>query len=388
MLGRLSVGGGEEAVILADAAGVVRFGTRPARTSRTQASAGNRLTVRTETRPWVTYVPDGSLFSGSMPAGSTQIDVRAPIEPKELVVAGGAYLALLPGHVLQKDAYVVFRDDDGRIVPWPLKHELKREPVTDTDIPCPACQEVAWDAVEIRTAATADRYRQRGLVCGACGLHWGGWTDAGRRRSGVREHQRNPDPFAEINGRELDVKVVSSAHFPVYAMAPGLAEPPHVAQWGGAHGPDITSVAISHVVPVGGRRVEVQVSSTAPSDNGDAEDEARVVGAVAGKLWTDLFEHDATLRSLSSQARSLRLEQLRIDAQERAGQARRQEIEIPVDGEGIVFSVARERSGRWCAIATINAARVSVTSDGYEPNEVQLVTITDPTEYFPAEVDD
>ena len=41
---------------------------------------------------------------------------------------------------------------------------LRRSPVTDTDVKCPVCGALAWDAIEMRTEPDEECYRLRGLV--------------------------------------------------------------------------------------------------------------------------------------------------------------------------------------------------------------------------------
>jgi hypothetical protein len=137
-------------------------------------------------------------------------------------------------------------------------------------------------------------------------------------------------------------------------------------------------------VQVDRREVEIRVSSYAPPGHGKADAASRTGRALAAQLWTDLIHHDEKLFTLSREARSLRLEQLRGDAQQRATRAASDQIAIPVDGESTAFSLARDESGRWCASGTINAVAITVTSEEFEPTGVRLLAITDPDGYFPA----
>jgi hypothetical protein len=383
VLASLSVGPAEEAVIVADAEGAVRYGTRAARKSRSKRSAEPRMRWRSGTGPWITYVPAGTLLTGDMLRGSTQVEVRTPVAPDEVVVAGGVYMTLVRDHVLQRDAFVVFRDDQDRIIPCPVADELKREPVTDTDVPCRACGKVTWDAVEVRSRPTSSRYRQRGLVCGTCGHQWGGWTDTGRRRPGVKNDREQRDRRGLKDELDSDAEIVRRAQFQVYGLSPELASSRCVSKSGGENS-TITTVEISHDVGVGKHPVEICVSSAASPDHGRRDDVSRAAGALAGQLWADLIElgRDDGLFALSREARSLRLEELRSEAHDRAARAGRRQVEMSVDDKRVQFALVCEESGRWCASAVLRDVAVTVASDTLEPAAVHLVGIKDPDSFF------
>jgi hypothetical protein len=382
LLASLNVGPAEEAVIVTDAEGAVRYGTRAIGKARAKRSAEPRIRWRSGTGPWVTYVPAGTLLSGDLLPGSTRVEVRTPVAPERVLVAGGAYMALVREHVQQHEALVIFRDDRDQIVPWPVARELKREPVTDATVACPACGELDWDAVEIRSPSTARRYRQRGLVCGTCGHQWGGWTDTGRRRRGAKENDERIDSSDLHDDPNGEAKIVGLAQFQVYTLPPELVSNRSVSEWG-TKDSTLTSVAISHVVRVDGRSVEIRVSSAAASEHVRSDDLSRAAGALAGQLFTDLIElgRDGDLFEISPEARSLRLEELRREAHERADRAMRGQVELAVDGKTAPFALVREESGSWCAAATVGDVSVTVGSDAFEPAAVQLVTIKDPNAY-------
>ena len=77
-----------------------------------------------------------------------------PFDPLELVVVGGAYVALLPARLDTRNVFAVFRDDNGAIVPVRRvdAEVLARHLITDTDTVCPACGECDWEAIRYEPA--------------------------------------------------------------------------------------------------------------------------------------------------------------------------------------------------------------------------------------------
>src|SRR3954454_14713375 len=72
--------------------------------------------VTVDPPPSVVEVPAGTLVAGEMPPGSQSVEVRAEAEPLETVVAGGHFLALLPGKLVNRDVFALFRDARGEIM--------------------------------------------------------------------------------------------------------------------------------------------------------------------------------------------------------------------------------------------------------------------------------
>jgi hypothetical protein len=70
--------------------------------------------------PVVLPVPDGTLVAGEMPPGAETVEVHAPVEPRDLVAAGGHYVAVVPIETWPDAISVVARDGTGSIVEPPL----------------------------------------------------------------------------------------------------------------------------------------------------------------------------------------------------------------------------------------------------------------------------
>lgn len=137
-----------------------------------------------DTRPYTADLPGGFLVFGEMLPGSAVVELHPAAKPRESVIANGVYMILLDQEPPGEDLFVVFRDDDGVIVPWRNRTVLKRRPAADAQGPCPACGDTRWDRVEIRTGPEYEHYRHRGLICATCGVEYGGWEAFGRRRPG------------------------------------------------------------------------------------------------------------------------------------------------------------------------------------------------------------
>jgi hypothetical protein len=280
---------------------------------------------------------------------------------------------------------VVFQDSSGQIVPWPHEGVLKREKVADADRPCPACGNLAWDAIEVRTAPTATRYRRRGLVCGACGLQFGGWTEVGRRRPGRDERVVAPEWDLDFDDEDRDAKIVKSAGFAVYGPDPELAVDRTVNEWGGQDA-TVTSVTISGQLGSKKHESTVTVSSYAPDEHDNPGTMERAVRVLANALSTEIRDNDRTFWKLSREAMRLRLDLHRELAEECAERATRTEVDVPIDGKHLSFSMARDDGGLWCATATIKKVFVTIKARDIEPSMIRLQTVAAPNKYFETKV--
>jgi hypothetical protein len=68
--------------------------------------------------------PDGTLAFGHMPSGAAQVEIGAPVPAREVVVAGEAFLAVLPAKLDSRHVVAVFRDEHGGIVRAPLPEHV------------------------------------------------------------------------------------------------------------------------------------------------------------------------------------------------------------------------------------------------------------------------
>lgn len=81
----------------------------------------------------------------------------------------------------------------------PVEGELRREPVSDADAPCPRCGQRSWLLIEKRADPEAARTRWRAAACASCGAA-DGWEAAGRLRAGRRDNDdvEWESPFEDV----------------------------------------------------------------------------------------------------------------------------------------------------------------------------------------------
>ena len=377
----LGLGEGREAVIVSEAVDGHRVLIRTVDSSRKDRAADRLWSWGSPTGPWTTVVPGGLLISGELVAGSERVEIHAPVDPDQVVLAGGAYMALLPGRVAPGEVFLVFRDRAGRIVPWPSPEELKREPVVDTDVRCPACGKLAWDAIEVRAEPQDSHYRKRGLVCRVCGHQHGGWRAAGRRRPSAAERADSTrDNVLDELQPPSGVAVARAAAFAVYALDAETVHDGKLSASSRENG-TITSVSISHRIRTRGPARDVKVTSR-PADRDLEPDLTSIaVSGLSGLLFNEA-EQNPEMRELSPEARDLRRERNVRLVRERAERAARATIEVCVDGRDATFAIARDEQGAWSAASVIDDVYVRIVGRDLEPSGLRLQTITDPDAYF------
>jgi hypothetical protein len=166
----------------------------------------------------IATVPAGTLVAGEMRSGSSTVEVRdAEAAAESVVVAGGRFLALLPGERRFRDVFVVFRDDAGGIVLPTRGEELKREAL-DTDVACPACDGRDWDRAEWRVSGEDGGGRAEGVVCRACG-HAPLGIGVARRRPAGESRLAEDRPLLSFEPHAAEI--VEVAPFPVYVVDAG-----------------------------------------------------------------------------------------------------------------------------------------------------------------------
>lgn len=290
--------------------------------------------------PWVVRVPDGTLLRGELPPGAAAVEVRAPAEPTRVTLADGGYEALLPGDVAGELVFVLGRDEQGVIVPWPVEGETKREVLADADATCPACGSRDWDVVS--------RPGERTTVCHVCGWGDGGWTQTGRRRPRVVVELGDEVP-SPLGDNPTTEDAVAAAAFPVFGLVGESSE-------GFSHGwtddGRTTSVGFSYEGPC------VELRHTIEPHRGDPIDFARSVlrNAISADMRHGLQDEELTpaaralAHSVRTRAIRARLDTLVVDA-----------VELEVDGRPTMFACARS-DGIEAAAAVIDDVRVTIVS--------------------------
>lgn len=327
-LASVAVGDGREAAIWREGDGTVTWtaGRRGWGMRRGEAGA-----------PFVLPVPGGTLLAGEIPPGAEAIAVRAPVQPRETVVAGGRYLAVLPEKVSGESVTVLARDAAGAIVPWPVVGETRRRVLADADISCPACGGRAWDVVWRPGARTT--------VCHTCGWSDGGWTDTGPGRATVRVELETVEPPLGDDPTVADV--VAAAPFPVYGL---VEEPADGFSFGWLDDGQVTSVGLRYE----SAGVELRTTTGSPSD-GPVE---RARNALRNAVELEARDRDETL---SVQARALRHSVQTRAIRARLGATPLDRVTISVDGRPTDFERHRDGSIE-AAAAELDGVTVVIVS--------------------------
>jgi hypothetical protein len=368
-LASIPIGEGREAAIWRDQDGTVRWST------------GGAVAGAQGSDPFLAWAPNGTLACCHVPVGACEVEIRAPVDPLELVVAGGAYVALLPARLDTRNVFAVFRDDNGAIVPVrPVDAEvLARHLISDTDTVCPACGECDWEAIQIRASPDRDFTREEIVVCRVCGRQEGGRRSAGRRRD---RPERATRPHAHPPGLSDDPKpaeVVAATAFDVYALdtAIGGRGQPGGWSWGDQA---INEVSIEHTIAAGGLRTTVEVTSSANDEKRDLR--ATAVAMLESELLTAALLQ--LNRSSSDGAFALAGNAAAREAAGAAQQADVREIELPVASTNLRFTIASTNEPRWVAAAHTAGTQILIKGTTAQPDDMRLILLSDPETYFAA----
>jgi len=357
-LASIPVGDGKEAAIWLDDDG-----------KATDMTGGNaQWMIGSPPDPFVTEVPDGTLVFGDLLPGACQVEIRAPVEPRGVVVAGGQFLALIPARLEKGEVFAIFRDDEGAIVHRAIPDELKRTPITDTTVLCPACGETAWDRVETRAEPEMDFTRWRMTVCRHCGRPEGGIQSAGRRRRGRSEPAEDEWELASSNAPDPSkpAEVIRASSFDVYGIDPALAGKRLLYGFGWANDA-VDNVSVSYKRK--GVNVEVETRYLHPSSVWDAPARAKL--GLRHMLWKMRPRLSVEADELSQ-----------ADQRRKAIRAPVEVIELAVDGQPMEFTVVSDLEVGWYAVACLTSTWLGIEARGIEPAAIRLMPIRDPETYF------
>jgi hypothetical protein len=371
----IPVGDGKEAAIWRDDEG------------RTQWTAGVDAWVARFGPPFAPFlvpvlvpVADGTLVAGEMLAGAATVEVAGPAEPRDIVVDGGLYLALVPREASADEVFVLMRDPTGAIVPWPVDKELKRTRLADADARCPACGTSSWDVVERRADAYATRSRLRAVVCHTCGWYDGGWEEVGRRRTPEPDLD---DDFSHspVSEDPTPAEVVKVAAFPVY----GVADTRRGRRTLRGYGWDedrVSSVTVAYERRSAGKKIEIHVTSRRPGqwalpDTDRAKHALRT--AIGDDVWREVIKQRRSI-----EATQLRRQELMRPVVARLEHAPVDRAVIRVGGVPTAFSVIRDH-GLAAAAADIDGVNLTVVCRGEAVEEIELTQIPRPDDYFSPE---
>jgi hypothetical protein len=270
---------------------------------------------------------------------------------------------------------------------------LERRPIGDATVACSVCGARAWEVIEVRSEQAAEYTRWRVLVCGSCQAiaHR---QPAGRRRMKARPNQETERELDLLRQNQRDGPlepwdIVEQAPFAVYGLDRSLVMTAYVPGYFSEES-EITDVAVAHGVHAAGSATELVVRSgrggpwlelptPPPPDLVAREALGEALNEVADKARheaADSLSHEAWL------LHHIEGERQAPDGYERAERASLDNEAIPVDGQPVEFSIARDESGVWAAVASIRHVHVTATGDEFHPSRLRLVAIAEPREYF------
>lgn len=303
-------------------------------------------------------------FGGRLPPGAVAAEaVAANGKRVTCAVDNGAWVVAVLGMLTSMvSPPVVFRDKHGAFVLPPLPTAWPRTPVADTDVPCPACDAVAWDEVipldglrATRSGATIAQVKPAPvLVCRTCGHEeirdviirtdaTAPLSDAVAQAVRVRLQQR----IQERYGAQL-----RALPFPVY----GVEGWPEWLSGINSNQHGVRAVTVSHGAWVTESRPYINVDSGLSGTYPNVDSAVTVREALAEHLRRIVDNFPV----LSGAA---------FAPQANASITSRK---IPVDGLPLTFSYA-EASTAWAAAGTTaSGLTITMTADGVNPDAIRL----------------
>ncbi len=312
------------------------------------------MVVRAEDRDvWV--------LGGRLPRRATSVwarDVHGTLV--EGICEAGAWLAAVVQPLGgSEEPPVLFRDGAGDLVP--RKVRVRHRPVTDTTVPCPACDRVAW----VRRSTLPFPRTGAELICRACGhRESGGFFYAAGDEPDRSEGAMTAVEAAWLDERRLDV--LRRLSFPVFELDERWAGERTLGGWAGRSTDDVGDVRLHHA-GTAGRWVEV--GSSLPG-SGDPEPEAALRSALMNadeSPWPDASEaavalwHRARDRAVLAQVAA----------------ATPGTVAFPVDLRPREFRILTV-PGAWAATARMEGIDVTVSGVGADPAGIGLRRVHDP----------
>jgi len=295
------------------------------------------------------------IVGGRLPAGAITAWARdARGDLVEGRAAAGAWVAAVAQPRIARAPPVLFRDAAGAPVPRAPDGDLDR--VTDTAMPCPACEAVDWGC-----RPSGDE-----LVCRACGHR----ESVGVFYGGPVDDAEEADPAAEAawraEHRRRELRILEGLDFPLFELDDRWAGGRALGGWGGPGRDDVDRVTVRH-----------------------RQDEATLVDVECsvGKRWEDALE--AALRSVLANVdeapwpdASRAAVTLWLRARERAVIARiagatQGALTLAVDGRPQSFELLDAGAGAWAATARIGDVAVTVAAAGTGPETIGLRRVRD-----------
>lgn len=308
-------------------------------------------------------VPAGVVAAGELAPGASTVTLTAPEKPKALSIAGGHYIALLPPACIDHYVFAVSKDANGKILSWPVPHEINRVRAPESHRQCPACESDRWDIVECLVPMGTGGERSSARVCSACGWHGGDWKPTGDAATDENELAADEIPVSQL---------IAEAAFPVIGIASEAVIATGWARYRRDAG-GLTSIALRYEACDAPALQLVVSTEPRTAVRGDGPDEARATlkAAVIERMWRNLLEEgpDGSRRSLV----------VDLEAQIASIAPSMNVVEVgplplEVDGRSVKFSTATYE-GLSCSVAWIRGVRVQVVGPADMVPELRLAVM-------------
>jgi hypothetical protein len=362
---------------------------------------------RGDYRPVNEWLDEGrTLVGGLLPSGAVSVEVIDDAGVSVLAAIGaGAYVAILHQRNAGHQTVICCRDRAGRAVARPLPPGWPRTPVSDAEVPCPACGAVAYDEVLPSDGSRGGRggHGHDGplepcpiTVCRFCGheegagrsiIRFGSADDEPEDETAAAELRRRRCEHQRIEKWYLDKLTLRGVAFPVYAAESWRA------QIGGGWGTWAQPTeAPSASAPEGVTHLTVDHFNSADTDGFTDPSRLKVTTSVDpaqfGNTQLDharwvlaIWHHDSQLPWPQVSDATLKLWFAARDRQRRAAvlTATQTETFITIDGTPEPFLSLTPPSGRWVAIRHHGGLAITVAANHLDPATIELEPIPDPT---------
>jgi len=302
-------------------------------------------------------------IGGRVPDGVSSVEVRDEARQFATATGEGLWLAAVDDADRQ-DPFIVFRRDDGSVVPVPAASELAEEGPLDSDTACPACGGQAWSV----WSGEDDRVAR----CERCGLQVD-LPEAGPVHHIVfTRDPANERSFEEVV-RENWAKIVTGLGRPPFGLDDSWTRERRIAGWGGGGGPDapVQSVTLDHGDRSLGRPGPwVSVTTGIQQFDEFFTVEEWIADVLAGEQGNARAD-DGGLEHDDASEPTERLAERRDHATAHA--MKRFELVVAIDGAAEQFTAIGDDE-LWCACGEHEGFTITIAARGVPPAGVRLAT--------------
>lgn len=324
-----------------------------------------------------------SVFGGRLPVGAVSAEaINAGGARVDCAADHGAWITVAADTLTGRpQPAVAFRDGAGAFVLPALPASWPRTPVSDTDVPCPACSTVDWSEV-VPLDGSRGTGARRGqepqpnhiLVCGTCGHEERmGLSIRFRSRPRGAPSKEGRERAADARRRWRDEcrSALSSVRFPVFA-ADGWT-----ARVGGLSndGDEVTRVVVAQGATERTNEPWLEISTEVERE----DSEASVLAVSREALARSLPEGQRQPLVTSDAAAALANYAAERRRYRAAFRAERYTSPIRVDGVLVPFTCLRHED-HWAAGASMKGLRINVSAVGADINRLEFSAVPQPAQ--------